>query len=494
MERAFPALQGFNARLVRLFCSFFAPQLSPISNADLTQNSEYMLWTDAKSRELIAEDYPWFLETYDGYEFNIQRADAIRYFVLHKFGGVYLDLDIGCIRPIDALLQYEVILPRTIPVGVSNDLMFAAKAHPFMEQVIHHLIAFDHNWLLNYPTVMFSTGPMFVSAQYGIYMSSHPRTAANPGGDVRILPKSLYGKNAKPGEAPHSFFEHYYGSSWHGDDAFLWRFLGVWGIRLMLVALVFLILAAGKMWWNKRKAHGGRRRLMFGRYEVMLPRFHHDHGEAQLDLGPFTLWTGSSSPPSAASSGPPSPSLDDDPRFPLLPVSFDVTPASPTLSNPESPTVAGALRQASTWLVNVPAMVWSIARPSEQPRRSRRGRRSARGIMFFLPAIFTPATSSSPIPVPRDVEAISLSHVHPRARSRSPRPSFSNEKSGEAYKDIRPAQLAVESTASSRRSSVILESASSTSTALHPPPPYPNNRHASGSVGESWQWGSGESK
>lgn len=37
--------------------------------------------------------YPWFLDTFDGYPFPIQRADAIRYFVLAHYGGVYLDLD-----------------------------------------------------------------------------------------------------------------------------------------------------------------------------------------------------------------------------------------------------------------------------------------------------------------------------------------------------------------------------------------------------------------
>ncbi|KAJ3568610.1 hypothetical protein NP233_g5605 [Leucocoprinus birnbaumii] len=146
---------------------------------DMMPDYEYMLWTDAGSREFIAEEYPWFLETFDGYKYNIQRADVIRYFVLHHYGGVYIDLDIGCLRPVDPLLAYPVTLPKTIPVGVSNDLMFSAKGHPFMEQTIHNLVTFDHSWVLNYPTVMFSTGPMFLSAQYGIYASAHPTTASS---------------------------------------------------------------------------------------------------------------------------------------------------------------------------------------------------------------------------------------------------------------------------------------------------------------------------
>lgn len=77
---------------------------------DLHPDYEYKLWTDKKSREFISAEYvythlrlhgthvdirryPWFLETFDGYPYPIQRADAIRYFVLHHFGGIYIDLD-----------------------------------------------------------------------------------------------------------------------------------------------------------------------------------------------------------------------------------------------------------------------------------------------------------------------------------------------------------------------------------------------------------------
>lgn len=44
---------------------------------------EYMLWSDEASRDFIKREYDWFLPTFDGYAYPIQRADAIRYFVLH---------------------------------------------------------------------------------------------------------------------------------------------------------------------------------------------------------------------------------------------------------------------------------------------------------------------------------------------------------------------------------------------------------------------------
>ncbi|KAF8339152.1 uncharacterized protein EI90DRAFT_3118238 [Cantharellus anzutake] len=328
----------------------------------LMPDYEYMLWTDESSRDFIAREYSWFLPTFDGYKYPIQRADAIRYFVLHHYGGIYLDLDVGCLRPLDSLLVYPVILPRTIPVGVSNDLMFAAKGHPFMAQTIHNLVTFDHDYILNYPTVMFSTGPMFISAQYGIYTASHPSgsNAAYPGGEVRILSKALYGKNAKPGEAPHAFFSHHYGSSWHADDAWFVTFLGKWGTILMRLGCVVLVVGLVRVYWRKKTSKGQsslRRRLLSIRYDFLLPRgyfwdstvlpttatagaptssststsHHRRHGHSPSDLEYFSYpprpvhvpihdssrssspsaSCGSMTPSSSAPSDPPSPSSDD---------------------------------------------------------------------------------------------------------------------------------------------------------------------------------------
>jgi len=138
--------------------------------------SEYMLWTDELSRNFVEAHYPAFLHMFDSYKYPIQRADSIRYFILNHFGGIYMDLDIGCRRRMDSLLQgdWEVVLPITKPVsqafgwrneklinvqvGVSNDLIFSTKRSAFMEDTVHALPAFDHEWFSNYPTVMFSTG------------------------------------------------------------------------------------------------------------------------------------------------------------------------------------------------------------------------------------------------------------------------------------------------------------------------------------------------
>ncbi|KAG6856338.1 hypothetical protein H0H87_005456 [Tephrocybe sp. NHM501043] len=349
------------------------------------ETREYILWTDARSRQFIADHYPWFLENFDGYTYPIQRADAIRYFVLHHYGGVYLDLDIGCLRPVDPLLVYPIILPKTIPVGVSNDLMFAEKGHPFLEQTIHNLVTFDHSWILNYPTVMFSTGPMFLSAQYGVYTASHPTSSLQ---DIRILPKALYGKNAKEGEAPHSFFSHFYGSSWHADDAAFIGFLGTWGKGLMWIGLIVLIVGIFRMSGNRQRRHNLRR---IGGYQVLLPRLSQRSGRWHLHLGG---WSGSSTQPPSPN-GDEIPSSIDDADVSVLHLPYDdvSTPASPSLSetsaaDPYAGRTASPIVEVFNRLRNRVTSMGSREDAPRTPLRSRR-QRPSRGVLFFLPAIFT---------------------------------------------------------------------------------------------------------
>lgn len=75
----------------------------------------YMFWTDSTARDFIRQHYPEFLEIYDNYGHSIMRVDAVRYFWMLHYGGLYVDLDIEPIKSVDALLNpfadHRIILP-----------------------------------------------------------------------------------------------------------------------------------------------------------------------------------------------------------------------------------------------------------------------------------------------------------------------------------------------------------------------------------------------
>jgi mannosyltransferase OCH1-like enzyme len=115
----------------------------------------------------------------------------------------------GCHRRLDPLLSYRAWVRRTIPTGISNDVMGAVPRHPFFLLTIELLQHYDRSWVLPYITVMGSTGPLFFSVIWKKYMNMNPSEVDR----VRILMPTEY--NGRDW----SFFTHNKGSSWHGKDA-----------------------------------------------------------------------------------------------------------------------------------------------------------------------------------------------------------------------------------------------------------------------------------
>ncbi len=83
---------------------------------------DYRLWTDEECEDLIRRELPDFLPTYLAYPKGIYRADIFRVAVLYIQGGVYADLDVECLRPLDELIEaagpgeWEVLLARDHPL------------------------------------------------------------------------------------------------------------------------------------------------------------------------------------------------------------------------------------------------------------------------------------------------------------------------------------------------------------------------------------------
>lgn len=215
---------------------------------DLHPDYEYNLWTDDRSLEFITKEYPWFLSTFVGYKHPIQRADAIRYFVLAYYGGVYIDLDDGCKRRLDPLLSYNAFVRRTIPTGISNDVMGAIPQHPFFLRVIESLQGANKKWVLPYITIMASTGPLFLSVVWKKWMGEHSDLLQDGSptewkGRVRVLMPDEYKLHSW------SFFDIYSGSSWHGKDAQLIFWMGKNWLLLTAAGTTIVLTIGLCLWW-----------------------------------------------------------------------------------------------------------------------------------------------------------------------------------------------------------------------------------------------------
>lgn len=309
----------------------------------------------------------------------------------------------------DPLLNFPAILPITKPVGISNDLMFAEPNSPFMDTVIHNLIAFDHQYLSAYPTVMFSTGPMFLSAMLALWDSKE----ASGVEAVRVLPKILYGKNIDPIEVPDSFFWHYYGSSWHEGDSGFIVFLGTFGRTILNVLFVVVALGTLKLVWNMRYVLFGklccRRGAKKSRGAIRLP---YHVGDGYSSDGSTSATPGQSARPRSpfypqhsrnGSTAGATNYSSSQPGSPIIPASS--TPAPGSYHHAQSKYLTSSHnRRSSEWSAASDGTPYSrpitptlpllaSPNPSNDSKRSDSAL-GQRGSLFFLPLWFP--TSSSP--------------------------------------------------------------------------------------------------
>jgi inositol phosphorylceramide mannosyltransferase catalytic subunit len=103
---------------------------------------EFRLWTE----ENLPED-PIRPEIAERLRAPVERADILRLEVLYREGGVYLDTDLECLRPIDEILEGEEF------VGVchkrdriTNTAIAAAARHPLLERALELVRPMDMYW------------------------------------------------------------------------------------------------------------------------------------------------------------------------------------------------------------------------------------------------------------------------------------------------------------------------------------------------------------
>jgi mannosyltransferase OCH1-like enzyme len=152
---------------------------------------EYLLWTDEMNREFIRKYFPKFLLQYDSYKHNIQRVDAVRYFILFKLGGLFIDMDFECISNIEPLLVDSECVFALEPEEhchqfkkekiICNAFMASKPGNYFFEVICRSLpsLAGEKDHLVN--NILSSTGPFALTNIY----DSHDKKEK-----VKILPSS----------------------------------------------------------------------------------------------------------------------------------------------------------------------------------------------------------------------------------------------------------------------------------------------------------------
>ena len=147
---------------------------------------EYWFWTPRAVECYLAKHYPQYSVLFNSYPDATSKADAMRYFILHRFGGFYIDIDTKCLKPLDmwthnycCLLseepyEHSYIVRESNVSNIVNSPMGCAPNHALFEAAIEQLPQSAANYFGDY---IQSTGPVFLERVYEQFI--HNRSSSS---------------------------------------------------------------------------------------------------------------------------------------------------------------------------------------------------------------------------------------------------------------------------------------------------------------------------
>ena len=196
---------------------------------------EYQFWDKDRMDNFVKRYYPEFFSIYNGYIYDVQRWDVIRYLLLFKIGGVYVDFDYECLKSIEDLIdghsccigldpdEHAKIFHK--PYIISNALMAIEAGHPFMKAVIQYLnnqnvLAYDA--IDQFNNVLNTTGPYMLTRVYQsykfkkqLYLVPSSMTSPLTKSEVGLLINEHINPCVLDEKIKNAFAIHYFFGSWY---------------------------------------------------------------------------------------------------------------------------------------------------------------------------------------------------------------------------------------------------------------------------------------
>ena len=161
----------------------------------------HIFWTGRGGQQLVQRAFPGYKSLYQNYSSELHRFKVDRFFVLYHFGGIFADLDVESLRPLDKLIdRYSCVLTeqplihqallfdQKSPNYVVTSFMACSPRHPFLKFVLEMLETYqpyDSNIEPSIERIEKSVGSLFLGDVLQLYKIAFNRTVAE---EVHILP------------------------------------------------------------------------------------------------------------------------------------------------------------------------------------------------------------------------------------------------------------------------------------------------------------------
>lgn len=206
---------------------------------------QYMFWDEKSIKELIKKvKIYWITETYNNFPLMIQKIDFAKYVILYYIGGIYIDMDMKCLKSLNILLELSNIKTKKVVVSnltydltqriifllsgnynvknlVNNGIIMCEPKH----EIILNTMKYGHQNIdnffknkSNFLYIFYSTGPLALSNSLIDYTNKNKYRS----NEIEILDQSYFEacdlgeiKSDKCKIPENAIGIHYYEASWN---------------------------------------------------------------------------------------------------------------------------------------------------------------------------------------------------------------------------------------------------------------------------------------
>ena len=199
----------------------------------------YILWTDDLVLPYLEKNHPEYVDFYKNYEYLIQRADMIRYFILYDFGGVYCDLDLYPVENIEKYLNFNTdyfVYSANTPGNFTNCFMISKGQSPIFLEIFNELKKPLPVWAITkHFKILKSTGPMMLNS-----VLNHTNY------DFTVLPSSKFNPYTSYDELSlkkdNIVLMQLEGKSWNSFDSTICNFINKYSTFFILFGIFSLLM------------------------------------------------------------------------------------------------------------------------------------------------------------------------------------------------------------------------------------------------------------
>lgn len=138
------------------------------------------LYSERNAQEILKGHLPHYLEAYNSFQYNVQKADFLRIALVFIYGGFYMDLDMLSLKPLDELRNLRLVLgeEKTIReqekyiLGLKNSLRIAnymfggVPKHPFLLLLMDRMVSRSTQIVATQQELLDITGPGLITDLY----------------------------------------------------------------------------------------------------------------------------------------------------------------------------------------------------------------------------------------------------------------------------------------------------------------------------------------